>query len=122
MNKKLICGLLLAGALTALMFVYFGPSFRSGVRIGYIENAGRHHWRAEYVKLYGSMSHTLRPEGDTLAVNIETESGEILLEISDTAGEILLSADAAGEYSVPAPGKVKVRIRADDHCGGFDVR
>ena len=122
MLKKLIFAALLVAALAVLMFVNGGFSARSGVRIFYVESAGRAHWRADYEKLDGSMARTLRPAGDELTVNIDTEAGEITVNVYDMHGELALAASEPGAHSIPAPKKVRIKIQARDHRGGFEIR
>lgn len=122
MRKKILFAAVMLAALAVIVFLKGGVGFRSGVRVAYIESAGRAYWRAEYMKLDGYMTRSIRPESDGITVLTETESGDINIEICDSDGNAVLTAAGAGEYSAPAPDKAKVSIHADDHCGSFDIR
>jgi len=83
-------GRTLIGALFIIVFVWImtaggvGTS-RSGMRIGYVENATRNGWNAEYALLDGYMQRTLRTANDSEVIRIvvETEEGNISIEIKD---------------------------------------
>lgn len=98
-------------------------TMRSATRIGYIGNEGWRNWSGSYTLLDGNMTHTIRPEGDTLAVAVETESGTISIEIKDADGNIIFDQDniITETFHVGVSGKVVVRIDADNHRGSFSM-
>ena len=118
-------GIVLAVVLVALILSYcFGfSSTRSAVRIGYMGNEGWSSWSARYVKLDGTMRKTLHPQGDTLSISVETESGSILIEVKDKDGNRIFEEENIGtdDFQIDVSGKVEVRIEADNHQGGFDI-
>ena len=103
---------------------FFGiGTLRSATRTGYIGNEGWRTWSGSYTLLDGNMTHTIRPEGDTLAVTVETKSGTISIEMKDADGNVIFDEDNIGTetFNVDVPGKVIVRIDADNHKGSFNI-
>lgn len=101
-------------------------SFRSGLRIGYVGQEGRHSWTAEYALLDGTMTHSLIPdsEADTLVIETLTQNGILAVEVRDADGQILFSSPDLGTQTtaVEIAGKVSVHIHADRHQGRFALR
>lgn len=100
-----------------------GFELKSATRIGYIGNNGLSSWSGKYTLLDGTMKKTIRPKNDILNIAVETESGQISIEICDADGNVIFDESdmETGSYSVSAPGKVSVKIEADKHKGRFEV-
>lgn len=97
-------------------------TIHSGTRIMYISNAGRDYWSAEYQYFDGFMQRNLwMEEDDVLKVSIETDEGEIDLEVKDSEGNVIFSEKAirTKEFEVEVSGKITIRIDGDDHEGSF---
>lgn len=122
--KKLIWTLAVVAFVWVMTAGGLGTS-RSGMRIGYIENATRNGWNAEYALLDGYMQRTLRNVGDSEVIRIvvETEEGSISIEIKDADKNVIYSQEnmETGTYEVKAAGKYVVRVTAEDHKGGFYI-
>lgn len=100
-------------------------TMRSAIRIGYVGNDGWRNWSASYILLNGTMQHTIRPKTspDILHIEVETEEGTISIEIKDTDGNIIFDGNDIGttSYEVEVPGKVTIKIVADNHKGSFSI-
>ena len=97
-------------------------TIHSGTRIMYFSNSGRDFWNAEYQYFDGFMQRTLWMEkDDVLKVSIETDEGEIGLEIKDSEGTVIFSEKAIGtkDFEVEVSGKITVRIDGEEHEGSF---
>lgn len=100
-------------------------TIRSGTRIMYISNEGRDYWNAEYQYFDGFMQRNLwMDENDVLKVTIETDEGEIDLEIKDSEGNVIFSEKAiqTGEFEVKVSGKITVRVDGNKHEGSFSFK
>ena len=62
-------------------------------------------------------------EDDVLKVSIETDEGEIGLEIKDSDGTVIFSEKAIGtkDFEVEVSGKITVRIDGEEHEGSFSL-
>ena len=93
--------------------------------MGYVENATRTSWMAEYTFMGGYMQRTLRTsEGaETIQILVETEEGSIAVEIKDAEKNVIFSQEnlETGTYEVEVAGKYIVRVTAEDHKGGFYI-
>lgn len=100
-------------------------TMRSAIRIGYAGNDGWRSWSASYTSLDGTLKHTIHPKStqETLHIEVITESGNISIEIKDASGNIIFEKDniKTTTFDVKIPGKVVVRIRADNHKGSFNI-
>ena len=100
-------------------------TIRSGTRIMYISNEGRDYWNAEYQYFDGFMQRNLwMDENDVLKVTIETDEGEIDLEIKDSEGNVIFSEKEiqTGEFEVKVSGKITVRVDGNKHEGSFSFK
>lgn len=105
---------------------FFGlGTMRSAMRIGYTGHDGWRSWSASYIRLDGSMKHTIHPKNapDVLCVEVVTEDGSISMEIKDADGNVLLSESDMGtaSFEVEVSGKAIVSITADGHKGSFHI-
>lgn len=94
----------------------------SATKIMYFSNAGRDHWSAEYQYFDGYMQRNLwMEENDVLKVAIETDEGEIDLEIKDSKGNVIFSEKAIGtkEFEIEVSGKITIRVDGEGHEGSF---
>ena len=97
-------------------------TIQSGTRLMYFSNAGRDYWKAEYQYFDGFMQRNLwMEENDVLKVSIETDEGEIDVEIKDSDGNVIFSEKAleTKEFEIEVSGKITVRVDGDDHEGSF---
>ncbi len=118
-------GVILLVILVMLVGYYAGfSSARSAVRIGYVGHEGWGSWSASYAQLDGTMKKIIHPDGDSLHISVRTESGSLSIEVKDREGNCLLDEEniGTGELKLDVPGQVEVRIEADAHKGGFDIR
>ena len=107
-----------------LLLSYLGiGTLRNATRIGYVGNDGWSSWSASYTLLDGRLQHTIRPETDTLHVDVETESGTISIEMKDEDGDIIFSESniETSSFEVNVSGKVVIIIKASRHKGSFDI-
>ena len=98
-----------------LLLSYLGiGTLRNATRIGYVGNDGWSSWSASYTLLDGRLQHTIRPETDTLHVDVETESGTISIEMKDEDGNIIFSESniETSSFEVNVSGKVVIIIKA----------
>lgn len=118
----IILAIILVGVFAATRWMDFF-SVRSGTRIGYVGKESRSSWSGSYISLDGMMKKSIYPKGDVLHVEVNTESGTISMEITDTHGNILFEKDniETSSFDVEVSGKVKIRIEADHHKGSFDI-
>lgn len=121
--KSAVLIIVIVLALIAASYFFGFGTLRSATRIGYVGNEGLQSWSGRYALLSGTMRHTLRPDGDTLTVAVETQSGEISIEIKDAEGKLLFDEDNIGTetFDVAVSGKAVVLIEADSHKGSFDI-
>lgn len=106
------------------LFSYLGiGTLRSATRIGYVGNDGWSSWSASYTLLDGRLQHTIRPETDTLHIEVQTESGTISIEMKDADGNIIFFKNniETSSFEVEVSGKVIIKIEADHHKGSFDI-
>lgn len=107
-----------------LLLNYLGiGTLMSATRIGYVGEDGWSSWSAGYTLLDGWLQHTIRPETDTLHVDVKTESGTISIEMKDADGNIIFSESniETSSFEVNVSGKVVVKVEADHHKGSFDI-
>ncbi len=113
----------IAVAVFGILRLTGGFTVRSGVRIGYVGKESRSRWSGRYVSFDGMMKKTIYPEGDTLHVEIKTESGTISIEMKDSHGKVIFEKKniETSSFDVEVPEKVVIRIEADHHKGSFDI-
>lgn len=117
--------IILVIAAIAICIAYFTgfTSTRSATRIGYVGNEGWSSWSGKYITLDGAMKKTIHPDGDSLGIAVETESGTISIEIKDSDGNTIFDEKNIGTntFNISVAGKVTVRIEADTHKGSFSI-
>lgn len=88
-----------------------------------METGGAHSWGSRYVSLNGTIRKTLRPQGDTLQIQVTTQSGSISMNIQDADGNVVFEQRdmGTGSFQVPVSGKATVTVTADHHKGSFSV-
>lgn len=110
---------------TVIRILGVGTTY-SALRVGYMGEGDRSSWSAKYITLDGSMKHTLYPDEsrNTLHMEVETEKGEISIQIKDAKGNVVFSETNIGNdiFDVKMAGKVVVRVEGDHHKGGFEMR
>ena len=97
----------------------------SATKIMYFSNAGRDHWSAEYQYFDGYMQRNLwMEENDVLKVAIETDEGEIDLEIKDSKGNVIFSEKDIGtkEFEIEVSGKITILVDGEGHEGSFSFQ
>lgn len=127
LNNKAAAAVLIAAVLFAgIMLIVNGGeiSVRSATRIGYVGTETRGTWTGRYLSLNGTMKKRLTVSGGLLTLDVTTEEGRIGIEITDANGQVLFSeADiSTGSYEIPAAGKVRVTVTAEQHRGGFEIK
>jgi len=95
-------------------------------KIGFWEDKGANQWSAHYFEFTGSLRRNINfGEGShNLAININTESGMIDLDIVGTDGTVFYSKDEIPKSSfvVTVKDNVSVRVNAQSHQGGFSMK
>ncbi len=107
-----------------LLLNYLGiGTLRSATRRGYVGKEGWSSWSASYTLLDGRLQHTIRPETDTLHVDVETESGTISMEMKDADGNVIFSESniETSSFQVSVPEKVDIVVKASRHKGSFSI-
>lgn len=121
-DKKFVV-IIVVIALVVFVAIYgFGMgTIRHASRVGFIQKAGWNDWSASYTSLDGYLQRTIRPEDDTLLVEIETQSGTISIEMKDSDGNVIFSESdiKTSSFEIDVPGKVIIRVDAENHKGGF---
>lgn len=115
--------------IVGIVFIFLGltgnlGTIRSGTRLMFISNEGRDYWKAQYQYFDGYMQRNLwMEENDVLKVSIETEEGQIDIEIKDSDGNIIFSEDAVQtkEFEVNVSGKITIRLDGEEHKGKFVI-
>lgn len=111
----------LIGAM-ALLLTAQGVPRSSGLKIGYMESSWGSQWRASYHSFSGSTSRRLSTKaGDTIHVELETESGTLDLEVTASDGTVVYAGTdlQSGAFTIPVEGPVTVKLTAKAHKGGF---
>ena len=121
-NKKSVVIIVVAVLAVLVMNHVFGiGTIRQATRVGFIQKTGWSDWSASYTTVDGYLQRTIRPENDTLLVEVETKSGTIAIEMKDADGNVIFSESdiATTSFEVDVPGKITIRVDADNHKGGF---
>ncbi len=123
MRYKKSVPLMVAVIMAVLILVRALGGGDSAVRIGYVGNATSSHWSGRYLSLDGTMQRRLKVTDGSLEIAVETEEGTLGLEIRDAAGNVLLSEADMGTQTVslPAQGRVSVKITGANHRGSFSI-
>lgn len=121
-NKKTVVIIIALAVVVVVATHIFGiGTIRHASRVGFIQQTGWRDWSASYTLLDGYLQRTIRPESDTLLVEIETQSGAITIEMKDADGNVIFSESdiASSSFEVDVPEKVVIRVDADNHKGSF---
>ena len=96
-------------------------TIRHASRVGFVQHTGWRDWSASYTMLDGYLQRTIRPEHDTLFIEVETKSGAIAIEIKDADGNIIFSESdmETTTFEIDVPEKIVIRVDAENHKGGF---
>lgn len=93
------------------------------------ENSESEFWNASYDKFNGYKQReiTISGEGDhAFTVEIVTNSGKLGLSIEDDDGKSLYNGNelpsSSFEVIANGEGKYTIRLDADNHNGGFDIK
>ena len=102
-------------------------TFRSGTRFGFAGNDGIHKYNGSYVKITGTMPHSLRPSKDSAAVHCEisTSSGTLHVQITQkNNNKVILDKEISGNesFDVPAEGTVKIKLETEGHSGSYSFK
>ena len=123
-KKRILTVVIVAALIVAARFIGIG-TFRSAIRIGYVEKGGWRDWSASYTLLSGTLRHTLRPDAsdDLLEIDVETQSGSIALEIKNKNGDLIFREEnmETKKVSVKASEKISVVVHASGHKGRFHL-
>jgi len=114
-----------AAVLAALLLMTGSFSSGSGLRVGWSERKGLDYWSATYMHYDGWRQRTINWDGkaELLYAEIETESGELDLAVTDEAGNTLFFRENIGtdSFEIPISGRCRVRVTADGHKGGIHL-
>lgn len=110
-----------------ILAVCFGDitSINSATRIMFFQSEGINYWKAEYQYLDGFMTRTLlMEEDDVLNVSVETDEGDLTLQIMDANGNVIYSEVRVGtkEFDVEVSGQIYIRVEAEEHEGSFSFK
>lgn len=123
LNKIIIWGVIIVVVIFAAMNGFGGGiRMRSGTSNMFFSNEGIDYWNAEYQYFDGDMERTLwMEEEDTLKISVETDEGDLDLEIKDKDGNVIYTEDEVGtkEFEIDVSGKISIRVDADEHEGSF---
>lgn len=120
--------LIIAAAIgIVVVFQYLGiGTISSSWRIGYVDNAGKHHWSAQYVQFDGTMKRTMYADNGVNNLHIEAtiEKGTLGVTIKDVQGEVIFSQSELQNQSleIETPDKVIVELAGEKHKGSFSMR
>lgn len=120
-KKSIVIIVIAVLAILILTHVFGIGTIRQATRVGFIQKPGWSDWSASYATLDGYLQRTIRPENDTLLVEVETKSGTVSIEMKDADGNIIFSESdiATSSFEVDVPDKVIIRVEAENHKGGF---
>lgn len=120
-KKSIVIIVIAVLAILILTHVFGIGTIRQATRVGFIQKPGWSDWSASYATLDGYLQRTIRPENDTLLVEVETKSGTISIEMKDADGNIIFSESdiATSSFEVDVPDKVIIRVEVENHKGGF---
>lgn len=120
-KKSIVIFVVAILAILILTHVFGIGTIRQATRVGFIQKPGWSDWSATYTFLDGYLQRTIRPENDTLLVEVETQSGTISIEIKDASGNIIFSESdiTTSSFEVEVPDKITIRVEADNHKGSF---
>ena len=121
-NNKAVVIIVVAVLVILILTHVFGlGTIRQATRVGFVQKAGWNDWSASYTTLDGYLQRTIRPEDNTLLVEVETKSGNITIEMKDENGNVIFSETdiATSSFEVDVPKKVTIRVYADNHEGSF---
>ena len=108
------------------VILYMGTTHtRRALRVGYIGIEGWSSWSGNYQLLDGKMIRTLHfKNAQNIALNTETESGVLSVEIKDTNGNIIFSRSSIGNFSrtISVDGDIVVTLLANNHKGSFSIK
>ena len=108
-----------------LMNVWGIGTNRTGYRMGYVSNNGWSDWVTSYAFLNGTLDHTIHPKAtpETYYIQVETESGNLSIQIMDKDGNTIFSETDIGSeiFSIEVQGNFSVHITAHNHKGGFSI-
>ncbi|MCR4678032.1 MAG: hypothetical protein K5679_04670 [Lachnospiraceae bacterium] len=126
-RKKTILTFVLVAVIVVIAIILqqngFIPS-KMGSRAGWTENIGNKSWEVNYISLDGKFSKYIKPENNTVIVEVVTKSGELTIELTDKDGNSIFNHKFTESESleVPVSGRIKIKATADDHSGGFTVK
>lgn len=124
-NMKIMVPVMVAILVFAIVLKGFGlMTFRSGMRIGFAGNDGIHKYNGSYLKITGTMSHSLRPSKDSTTVHCEvtTKSGSLHVLITQKSdGKALIDKEISGDevFDVTAEGVINVKLSTEEHSGSY---
>lgn len=125
-KKAKIFGIIAASAivLAMILVIIFGGE-SSVVKVGYVGNSTWSSWTGNYNYLDGEMKHTIISNSDSsiLHIAVTTEEGSISIQITDSEGNIIFDENniETRTFELPVDGKVRIKIEAEKHKGGFVI-
>lgn len=125
-DKKRIIGVVLIIFFIVIVSYIFGggATVSSGNRMMFIASEGRSYWSATYQYFDGYEQRNLWVDEDGfLDVKIITDEGQVDLKITDEEGKVIYEKRdlKTTTFSVPATGRVTIRIDAFAHKGSFTI-
>ncbi len=128
-KRKSIAGSFLILAMAAGIVAacwYFGiGTTSSGWRIGYVDNAGKHHWSARYVQFDGTMKRTMYAEDgvNLLHIEVNTTEGSLGVTVKNVGGEVIFSEPNMENqtFDIETLDQVIVELEGQKHKGSFSL-
>lgn len=123
-DKKKTVGVILSVAGIILVTYLFRGSatIGSSTRMMFVSSEGRNYWSATYQYFDGYQQRNLWvDEEGSVEIKVITEQGMFNINITDENGKTILEENDVGtkDFSVPASGRVTIRVEADEHKGSF---
>ena len=120
---------LVTAAIFLILAFVSGCTFGSYSLRNSSEKSGRDHWQIRYEKFNGFKQRNIKLSGEcehTFSVEIVTNSGALGLVIKDGNGTSIYDGEElpSSAFSVKADssGKYTIRVNADNHSGGFNIK
>jgi len=122
-KKKIIGVVFIVAVIMGLTYMFHGSAtIGSGNRMMFVSSEGRNYWSATYQYFDGFQQRTLwMEEAGSLDVAIITDEGQLDIKITDEEGKVILDEKnlETSTFSIPASGRITIRVDATKHKGSF---
>ena len=92
--------------------------------LGHVTNSTFSKWSSRYTSLNGHLSKRLNIKDGSLDVEVVTNSGELDILVTDFEDNILYEQTSVPSttLSIPANGKIKIKLTARKHSGSYSFK